>query len=219
VVLVARDQGRQERPDILAWRQQRKVALMVNQLRKDELAGKVEIGDEAVEAYYQNNLDSYKKLPGIIYMTEMLVGTKKEAEDMLVRIEKGERLEELAVRYSLRSQLKPVGGHVFSDSGRVEIASLYQSPYRSFFGDSNTEQVGLLQGPLEVQDYYSVYRLDKPIEKMAVPFKQVQRPIRVKLREQGEAVLFAAFLDSLRDAYAGQIQWDEEMLALYSASH
>ena len=54
---------------------------------------------------------------------------------------------------------------------------------------------------------------------MAVPFKQVQRPIRVKLREQGEAVLFAAFLDSLRDAYAGQIQWDEEMLALYSASH
>ena len=126
MVLVARDQGRQERPDILAWRQQRKVALMVNQLRKDELAGKVEIGDEAVEAYYQNNLDSYKKLPGIIYMTEMLVGTKKEAEDMLVRIEKGERLEELAVRYSLRSQLKPVGGHVFSDSGRVEIASLYQ---------------------------------------------------------------------------------------------
>lgn len=219
MVLVARDQGRQQRPGILTWREQRKIALMVNQLRKDELAGKVEIGDEAVANYYQNNLDSYKKLPGVIYMTEVLVGTKKEAEEMLVRIEKGERLEELAARYSLRSQLKPVGGHVFSDSGRIEIASLYQSPYRTFFGDSNTEQVGLLQGPLEVQDYYSVYRLDKPIEKMAVPFKQVQRPIRVKLREQGEAVLFAAFLDSLRDAYADQVQWDEEMLTLYSSNH
>lgn len=219
MVLVARDQGRQQRPGILTWREQRKIALMVNQLRKDELAGKVEIGDEAVANYYQNNLDSYKKLPGVIYMTEVLVGTKKEAEEMLVRIEKGEGLEELAARYSLRSQLKPVGGHVFSDSGRIEIASLYQSPYRTFFGDSNTEQVGLLQGPLEVQDYYSVYRLDKPIEKMAVPFKQVQRPIRVKLREQGEAVLFAAFLDSLRDAYADQVQWDEEMLTLYSSNH
>ena len=62
-----------------------------------------------------------------------------------------------------------------------------------------------------------MFRLDRPIEKGAVPFKQVQRPIRVKLRERGEAKIFAAFLDSLRGAYADQVRWDEEMLTLYSS--
>jgi hypothetical protein len=115
--------------------------------------------------------------------------------------------------------MTPVGGHVFADSGRIEIESLYQSPYRTFFGDSNEKDVGVLQGPLEVQDRYSVFRLDEAIEKSAVSFKQVQRPIRVKLREQGDAQIFTVFLDSLRAAYADQIQWDEEMLALYASGH
>jgi parvulin-like peptidyl-prolyl isomerase len=219
MVLVAREQGRQERVDMAAWRQKRRVALIVNQLRVDQVAGKVKISDEEVEAYYQQHLDSYKKLPGPISMTEVLVETKEEAGNLLVRYRAGERLESLAVLYSLRSMMTLVGGHVFADSGRIEIESLYQSPYRTFFGDSNDKDVGVVQGPLEVQDRYSIFRLDKAIEKSAVSFKQVQRPIRVKLREQGEAQIFTVFLDSLRAAYADQVQWDEEMLALYASGH
>ena len=217
MVLVARERGRHERADILAWRAQRRVVLIVNQLRLDEVSGKVEVGDDEVEAYYQQHLDTYKKLPGRIYMTELLVETKEEANNLLNRIRAGESLEALAAQDSQRSKMRPVGGHVFSDSGRIEIESLYQSPYRTFFGDSNDKDVGALQGPLEVQDRFSVFRLDRPIEKGAVPFKQVQRPIRVKLRERGEAKIFAAFLDSLRGAYADQVRWDEEMLTLYSS--
>jgi len=217
MILVAREQGREERADIIAWREKRRVALIVNQLRLDQVSGKVEVADEEVEAYYQQHLDSYKKLPGPIRMTEVLVETKEEAEKLLARVRAGERLEELAVRYSVRPMMTLVGGHVFSDSGRVEIESLYQSPYRTFFGDSNDKDVGTLQGPLEVQDRYSIFRLDEAIKKSAVSFKQVQRPIRVKLREQGEAQIFAVFLDSLRQAYANQVQWDEEMLALYAS--
>ena len=49
-----------------------------------------------------------------------------------------------------------------------------------------------------------MFRLDQPYEMALLPFKQVQRPIRVKIRKRREGVLFDAFLDSLRQAYAGR---------------
>ena len=214
-VLEARDQEKERDSDIVSFRAQRQIALMVNQLRLDQIAGKVTIPDERVEAYYEKYFDTYKKLPGIIHMTEVLVETEAEAEQILQLAREGESLRELAVRHSIRPGMEALGGHAFTDSGRVEIASLFQSPYRTFFGDSNDKDMGVLQGPLEVQDRFSVFRLDEPIEKEAVPFKQVKRPIRVKLREGEESKIFDAFLDSLRSEYAEQVEWNEEALARF----
>ncbi len=218
MVLEARRQNRGADSDIVAFRQQRRRALMINQLRLDQIADKVAIADERVEAYYEEYLDTYKKLPGVIHLTEVLVETRSEAEEVVELARGGESLESLAGRLSVRPGMEELGGHAFSDSGRLEIASLYQSPYRTFLGDSNEKDVGIVHGPLEVQDRFSVFRLNRPILKEAIPFKQVQRPIRVKLREQEEAKLFAAYLDSLRLAYKDQTQWNEEALARYAES-
>ena len=49
-----------------------------------------------------------------------------------------------------------------------------------------------------------------------LPFKQVQRPIRVKIRKRREGVLFDAFLDSLRQAYAGEVHISQDALARYA---
>ncbi len=216
MVLEARDQGRFNDADILTFRDQRRTALMVNQVRLEQVDGKVEIPDERVSAYYEQYYDTYKKLPGVIHLTEVLVDTEAEAAAILEQARQGVSLEALAVRHSVRPGMETLGGHAFADSGRVEIASLFQSPYRTFLGDSNDKDVGLINGPLEVQDRYSVFRLNQPIEKEAIPFKQVQRPIRVKLREQEEAKIFSAFLDSLRLTYANNIVWNEAALARYA---
>jgi peptidyl-prolyl cis-trans isomerase C len=212
-VLEARDQGLDNDPNIVAFRAQRQVALVINQLRMEQISGKVIIPDERVTAYYEEYLDTYKKLPGVINMTEVLVETKEEAEQVLQLARDGESMEKLATRHSVRPGMEKLGGHAFTDSGRVEIASLFQSPYRTFFGDSNDKDVGVVQGPLEVQDRFSVFRLDIPFEKEAIPFKQVKRPIRVKLREQEETKIFNTFLDSLRSEYQSQVEWNEDALA------
>ncbi len=218
MVLEARAQNRGADSDVVTLREQRRRALMINQLRLDRIAGKVTIPDERVQGYYEEYLDTYKKLPGTIHLTEVLVEERREADRVLELARGGESLEALAVRFSVRPGMEELGGHAFSDSGRLEIASLYQSPYRTFLGDSNEKDVGVVHGPLEVQDRFSVFRLNQPIVKEAIPFKQVQRPIRVKLREQAEAKLFVAYLDSLRSAYRGQVEWNEDALARYAAS-
>ena len=134
----------------------------------------VEVGDKEIREYYEKYLDTYKKLPGIIEMTEVLVEQKSLAEDIYERAKQGESLNLLAKKYSIRSKLDSLGGHVFNDSGRVKIKSLFQSPYRDFFGDSNEDQVNVIQRPMLVQDYYSVFRLDKAYSKIPVPFRQVK---------------------------------------------
>ena len=217
LALEARAQGLHQRADLVEWKENKHQKLLASQLRLDEVEGRVEVTDAEVRAYYEKHLDTYKSLPGIIEMTEVLVDTHAEAEDILGRARAGERLEELAIRHSVRPGMKPVGGHTFADSGRVTIESLYQSPYRTFFGDSNSKDVGVLQGPLEVQEKYSVFRLDQPFEKVPLPFKQVQRPIRVDIRKGREGVLFNAFLDSLRRAEADQVKVNEEVLSRYAA--
>ena len=217
LALEARAQGLHQRADLVEWKENKHQKLLASQLRLDEVEGRVEVTDAEVRAYYEKHLDTYKSLPGIIEMTEVLVDTHAEAEAILGRARAGERLEELAIRHSVRPGMKPVGGHTFADSGRVTIESLYQSPYRTFFGDSNSKDVGVLQGPLEVQEKYSVFRLDQPFEKVPLPFKQVQRPIRVDIRKGREGVLFNAFLDSLRRAEADQVQVNEEVLSRYAA--
>ena len=217
LALEARAQGLHQRADLVEWKENKHQKLLASQLRLDEVEGRVEVTDAEVRAYYEKYLNTYKSLPGIIEMTEVLVDTHAEAEAILGRARAGERLEELAIRHSVRPGMKPVGGHTFADSGRVTIESLYQSPYRTFFGDSNSKDVGVLQGPLEVQEKYSVFRLDQPFEKVPLPFKQVQRPIRVDIRKGREGVLFNAFLDSLRRAEADQVQVNEEVLSRYAA--
>ena len=218
LALEARMQGRHQWPAMVAWAEGQKQSLLVSQLRLDAVAGKVSVPEAEVRDYYEQHLETYRSLPGVIEMTEVLVDTRAEAEEILARARSGERLAELAQRHSVRSSMKPAGGHTFVDSGRVTIESLYQSPYRTFFGDSNSKDVGVLQGPMEVQEKYSVFRLDQPYEMALLPFQQVQRPIRVKIRKIREGVLFDAFLDSLRQAYAGEVHISQDALVRYTAA-
>ncbi len=218
LTLEARAQGWHQRGDIVEWKEKKRQGLIASQLRLDEVAGRVEVMAAEVRAYYEKYIDTYTSLPGIIEMTEVLCDTRAEAEAILTRARAGERLEQLAVRHSVRPGMKPVGGHTFADSGRVTVESLFQSPYRTTFGDSNSKDVDVLQGPLEVQEKYSIFRLDQPFGKVPVSFRQVRRPIRVNIRQAREGALFDTFLDSLRRVYADQVQISEEALSRYAAA-
>ena len=214
----ARDRGIHEREHIVAWTEKERQSLLVSQLYRDELSGKVVVTDDEARAVYDENIEIYTSLPGVIHLTEVLCDTRAEAEQVLAQAQAGERLEVLASRHSVRPGMEPVGGHAFSDSGRVIIESLFKSPYRTALGESNTTDVGVVQGPLDVQDRYGIFRLDQPIELLPVEFRQVRKPIRARIRKNREGVLFDVFLDSLRGAYADRVQIHEEGLSRYATA-
>ena len=66
---------------MVAWAESQKQSLLVSQLRLDAVAGKVSVTEAEVQDYYEQNLESYRSLPGVIEMTEVLVDTRAEAEE------------------------------------------------------------------------------------------------------------------------------------------
>ena len=218
LVLEARARGLPEGPGLVEWREKERLGLMAARLRRDVVKGRAEVSEEEVRDHYERNLESYTSLPGFIRMTEVLLDTRAQADSILARARAGERLEALAARHSVRPGMEPVGGHTFGDSGKVTITPLYKSPYRTAFGDRNTEDVGVLQGPLEIQERYSVFRLDQPFEKEPVPFWRMRRRIRGQILRRREAVLFESFLDSLHRVHAAEVVIREEALSGYAAA-
>ena len=218
LLIEARSKGRHLRDGLREWKEKKRLGLMATQLREDLVAGKVKVTEEEAKARYEKYIDAYKSIPGIIQMTEVLSDTREEAEAILERARTGERLEKLAKEHSVRPGMRPVGGHAFADSGKATIQSLYQSPYRTAFGDSNTADVGVLKGPLEVQNKYSIFRLDQSFEKGIVPYRKVRKRVRASIRRQREADIFEAFLDSLRNTYDGEVEISEAGLLNYTST-
>ena len=218
LLIEARSKGYHLRDELIEWKEKKRLGLMATQLREDLVEGKVKVTEEEAKARYEKYIDSYKSIPVIIQMTEVLCDTRQEAESILERARNGERLEKLAKDHSVRPGMGPIGGHAFADSGKVTIQSLYQSPYRTVFGDSNTKDVGILKGPLEVQNKYSIFRLDQSFEKGIVPYQKVRLRVRASIRRQREADIFEAFLDSLRNTYDGKVEISEAGLLNYTST-
>jgi len=218
LLIEARSKGHHLRGELIEWKERKHLGLMATQLREDLVEGKVKVTEEEAKARYEKYIDSYKSIPGIIQMTEVLCDTRQEAEAILERARTGERLEKLAKDHSVRPGMGPIGGHAFADSGKITIQSLYQSPYRTAFGDSNTTDVGVLKGPLEVQNKYSIFRLDQSFEKGIVPYRKVRKRVRASIRRQREADIFEAFMDSLRNTYDGEVEISEAGLLNYTST-
>ena len=214
--MLAREEKRDLQPEFVAWKEGQLEELMAQQLFAAAISRRVEVSEEEARQYYEQYLDTYTSLPGPIELTEVLVDTETEALEILAAARQGTALEELARSRSVRLGMKPVNGHSFAEDGSVRIEALISSPYRDFFGDVNREAVGKVQGPLLVQDKYSVFRLDAPVELVPLPYKQVHRPILTKLRKNREAAIFDAFIDSLRTVAADRIVWNEDHLKRFA---
>ncbi len=214
MVLAARAEGRDRSPESLSWVQKKRKELAVEELFAEKISARVEVNKEEIEQHYREHLDEYKVLPGEVRLTEVLVDTEAEARQILQAAQRGEKLEALAKKHSRRPALKPVGGHTYNpDQGQLVVSSMYQSPYHEFYGDANTKDVGKLQGPLLVQNKYSVFRLDQPVVPAPLPLQQMRSPIRHRLRKAREAAAFEQYIADLRRQYADQSEWDEEAIS------
>jgi len=190
-VRFAKENGIDKDPAFQVWKEERLNELLVKRLFEERVSIRVKVTADEVKTHYEENIDAYRMLPGGIELTEVLVDSEVEAVKILEAVRAGESLKTLAQRHSVRSSMGSLKGHTFGESGYVRIDFLIVTPYREALGDTNSTDVGVLKGPLPMQDKYSVYRLERPIEWATVPFKQYRRPIGFRLRKKREEEAFS----------------------------
>ena len=209
-----RRQGFDQNAEFLAWKEAKYEELLIRQLRQRETADLLPPpSEEALWQYYQAHIDAYS-IPGTVYLTEVLLNTRAEAVEIRQAAEEGQSLEELAQKHSVRPRTDPDHGHMHADrDGQVVIYALQGSSYYKLLQHEDKWQVGQLQGPVELDGKFAVFRLDEPIEPHRIPFEKVRKHVRrwVKLKNARRA--FEVYIDSLRQVYAGEIKWFDGHLA------
>lgn len=213
LVLAAREAGMDREPALVAWRQAQLDRLSVQALRHDLLAGQVSVTEEELRRFYRDNTERYS-LPGRIFLTEVLVDSKDEAQNVLELVRDGASLEQLARERSVRPPAEGDDRHMHIDeNGRMVIEPLRSSPYHTVFPDVGDDRVGELFGPIEMEGRFAVVRLDRPIEPFYVPYEKVRRQVLFQVKKQKADAAFEAVIADIRSRHADQVTWYEENLA------
>lgn len=209
-----RRQGFDQTTEFLAWKDAKYEELLIRQLRQREVVDMLPPpSEEEVRQFYEAHIDGYS-VPGAVYLTEILLNTQEEAVEIRQAAEAGQSLEDLARKYSVRPRTDPRHGHMHVDrDGHVVIYALQSSPYYRLFQRKERQRVGQIQGPVELDGKFAVFRLDEPIEPHRVPFEKVRKHVRRQVKLNHGRRAFEVYIDSLRKVYAGEVKWFDEHLA------
>ncbi len=210
VYQAALQEGLDQDSTIAAWLQNKKKSLLLEALRREAVVQRTEVDSIKARQYYDDHPQMFMELEEI-RVAEVLVATRAEAEQLLQRIRAGERLETLADRYTLRTDAEAGQYHIHNHpSERRVFGALYDSVVAA--------PVGVLTGPVALDEGYSIFEVRERIPPRPTPFAQAASRARWWVQKQQEKTLFDSLFTRLRDQYADRVVVFEEQLSKLDAS-
>ena len=195
VYQAALQEGLDQDSTIAAWLQDKKKSLLLEALRREEVVERTEVDSAMARQYYDDHPQMFMELEEI-QMAEVLVETRAEAEQLLQRVRAGERLETLAARHTLRTDAERSGQyHIHNHpSERRVFGALYDSVVAA--------PIGVLTGPVALDEGYSIFEVQKRIPPRPTPFAQAASRARWWVQKRQEKTLFDSLFTRLRNQYA-----------------
>ena len=211
VYQAALQEGLDQDSTIAAWLQDKKKSLLLEALRREEVVEQTQVDSAMARQYYDDHPQMFMELEEI-QMAEVLVATRAEAEQLLQRVRAGERLETLAARHTLRTDAERSGQyHIHNHpSERRVFGALYDSVVAA--------PVGVLTGPVALDEGYSIFEVRERIPPRPTPFAQAASRARWWVQKRQEKTLFDSLFTRLRNQYADRVVVFEEQLGRLDAS-
>ena len=193
----ARKGGFYQTPEIQKFVERTANAKLLEIVRKSVIADLVDLSEEDVRHYYDTHLESFRHSEAI-WIEEVLLPTQADALQVKAQIEAGASFAQF-VDKSLRADARKYNGRYhFHMLGKARYPVLVPAVFQS--------QQGQLEGPLQVEGGYSVFRVLEREESSIEPFETAQRRARALVRLERETQALNAFLVQLREKYADQIK-------------
>ena len=200
----ARKKGLHKDEKILANLEMLKKGLIINALQEELCAGKDEVSDEEVEAYYQENKEDFI-LEEQVRVRHILVKTLDEAKEVKKRLYQGEDFITLAKQRSIWRSTKMRGG----DLGYIKRGMVHKSFEQAAFA---LKKRGELSDIVKTNYGYNIIRLEDKIGPRQRTFSEVQKEIRNLLRNKKRENILTAYLKKLREK--AQLFINEELLTI-----
>lgn len=196
----AHKKGLDEKKEILAKLEILKKGLIINALGEELCAGKDEVSDDEVEAYYQENKKEF--ILEQARVRHILVKTLPEAQKIKRRLDQGEDFITLVRQYSI-SPSKARGG----DLGYIERGRVGKEFGQAAF---SLKRPGELSDIVKTTFGYHIIRLENRQGPRQRTFFEVQEEIRKLLSDKKRKEILTTHLEELREG--AQILINEELL-------
>ena len=189
-----------DRETLEAVRQSLREEVVISQLRQQKVVASITIAPEAVRRYYDEQTERFRRRDQID-VAEVLVETEEEALAVRRQIEAGADIATLAQERSKRRGARARSG-VFPMEKTSDLVPHILAA-----------QPDELVGPVQVHDGFSVFEIVHRQQGERMPFAQVRRQISDMLRRAEERERFQAYIETLRQQYADQVQVNQKQLA------
>lgn len=177
---------------------------LLETLRRQETEGTLEASRIEVRQYYDDHPELFVHERSV-WAEELLLGSRAEAHQVLRLIEEGADFAELASR-SLRPEASRRGA-------RHHYHPQEDALYPRLLPALLEADAGVLNGPLEVEGGWSVFRVAHFDKGGLEPFERAARRARALLLRQRQQEAFGAFLNQLRESHGHRVTIYEERLA------
>ncbi len=149
------------------WLQQIKSSLILEEL----LTKDVKVPEKEMKSYYEQNKSQFS-LPDSYHISQIIVKTKKEAEQTVKELEQGSNFSVLAMERSIDEFTANHGG----DAGFINEAT--ESYSGELFNQIKKLKPGKWSKPIQVEDGYAIVMLHEHVEGTDYSYKDVKDQIR-----------------------------------------
>ena len=185
--------------DLQSTRDQIWSEVVLSELRQQKVVEDIVITPEAMHQYYEEQTQRFYNRDQI-EVAEVLLETREEALAVKDQIEGGAKIAEIARERSTRRGAKVQGG-IFPMEKTSDLVPHILAA-----------QPGVVVGPVELHDGFSIFEIVRHEKGQLKPFAQVRRQIRDILRLTEERQRFQSYINDLRNRYSDQIQIDQARL-------
>ncbi len=200
VYQAALDEGLDRDSTIVTWLTAKEESMLLEALRNKEVVEQVQIDSATVRAYYEANPQLFMEMEEI-QITEILVLTQAEAEKLVQRIGAGEDMAALADNYTIRTAIEGAeGGHHHMHNHPSE-----RRVYGALYDSVAAAEVGVLTGPVELAEGYSIFKVLQRILPHPTPFAQAASRAKWWVQKRQEKGIFTALFERLRGKYASRV--------------
>ena len=175
-----------------------KKKIVMAKLVKNEVEDKVVVTEDEMKKFYDVHKDEFKT-PEMWRASHILVGTEKEAGEMLDKLAKGERFEDLARVHSTDATASRGGDVGFFRAGQL-VPDFEKAALKL--------EIGQTSGIVQTQFGYHVIKLTDKKEPGVKTYPEAKRAIEAELKKQKQAELFNALVLNLKNKYGVEVNED-----------
>jgi EpsD family peptidyl-prolyl cis-trans isomerase len=188
IVQKAEAMGLEKDPEVAKRIELLKSSLLLGLYVKNEVLDKVKITDQDVKAYFDANKDQL----GSVRISHILVGTHKEAEDVLAKLKAGSDFAALARQVSLDKKTKGSGGDLgFVDWAQFGSSSLKDAAFKLKTGETS----GIIQSSYGF--HIMKVTAKKPVA--ASQYEKMKDSLRTQIEQKKKEERFDSIVKELKD--------------------